>query len=73
MFERKQADMQLNEVGDDEVGRVVAVMSWFVQKSKQTLLSLRRWHSGSDSTQRIADPALFRPLTGPQPQSPHLR
>lgn len=38
MFERKQADMQLNEVGDDEVGRVVA-MSWFVQKSKQTLLA----------------------------------
>ena len=38
MFDHKQANMRLNEVGDDEASRVVA-MSWFVEKSKQTLLA----------------------------------
>ncbi|MEZ4540213.1 MAG: CRISPR-associated helicase Cas3' [Chloroflexota bacterium] len=38
IFEPKQADIRLNEVGDDKATGVVA-MSWFVQKSKQTLLA----------------------------------
>ncbi len=38
MFDEGQAEIQLNEVGDDKESGVVA-MSWFVKKSKQTLLA----------------------------------
>lgn len=38
LFDPAQAAIQLNQVGDDEETGVVA-MSWFVQKSKQTLLA----------------------------------
>lgn len=38
LFDPTQAEIQLNEVGDDEKTGIVA-MSWFVQKSKQTLLA----------------------------------
>lgn len=38
IFDPAQAEIQLNEVGDDEETGVVA-MSWFVQRSKQTLLA----------------------------------
>lgn len=38
MFDAAQAEIQLNEVGDDEETGVVA-LSWFVQRSKQTLLA----------------------------------
>ncbi len=38
MFDERQAEMELNEVGDDKESGVVA-MSWFVKKSKQTLLA----------------------------------
>lgn len=38
IFDEKMAEITLNEVGDDESAGVVA-MSWFVQRSKQTLLA----------------------------------
>lgn len=38
IFNQAQAEIQLNEVGDDDVTGVVT-MSWFVQRSKQTLLA----------------------------------
>ncbi len=38
MFDEDQAKIQLNEVGDDKESGIVA-MSWFVQRSKQTLLA----------------------------------
>jgi len=38
MFDEGQAAIQLNQVGDDQESGVVA-MSWFVKKSKQTLLA----------------------------------
>jgi CRISPR-associated endonuclease/helicase Cas3 len=38
LFDPAQAAIQLNQVGDDEETGVVA-MSWFAQKSKQTLLA----------------------------------
>jgi CRISPR-associated endonuclease/helicase Cas3 len=38
MFDSTQKEIQLNEVGDDEETGVVA-MSWFVERSKQTLLA----------------------------------
>lgn len=38
IFDAAQANIQLNEVGDDEETGVVA-MGWFLQKSKQTLLA----------------------------------
>lgn len=40
MFDPIQAEMWLNEVGDDEKDELgIVAMSWFVQKSKQTLLA----------------------------------
>lgn len=40
MFDASQATVRLNEVGDEEKEQLgVVAMSWFVQKSKQTLLA----------------------------------
>jgi len=40
IFDAEQAKIELNEVGDDKTGETgVVAMSWFVERSKQTLLA----------------------------------